>query len=142
MSSCQSFILSPSHSSLYLLQWLKLLSFLILPLSPSSLLPLCLCCHLHRFFFDPLTLSFPLPPLPPHPSGDLSMTDAPDQPALTGDFDRHLSMVSGRGRGREGERERQRDYCLLTLLVGVYVDREGREGGDWGGSKEGREGGR
>ena len=81
---------------------LKLLSFLILLLSPSSLLPLCLCCHLHRFFFDPLTLSFPLPSLPPHPSGDLSMTDAPDQPALTEDFDRHLSMVSGRGKGEGG----------------------------------------
>ena len=44
----------------------------------------------------------------------------------------------GGGGGRKGER----DYCLLTSLVGVYVDREGREGGDWGGSKEGERGGK
>ena len=44
--------------------------------------------------------------LPLEETADLSMTEAPDQPAFSGDFDRHLSVV------REGWKEEEIDCTL------------------------------
>ena len=52
---------------------------------------------------------------------DISMSDPPDQPAFGVDFERHLSVVSGREGGRGGG--------------GGEEEGEGREGG---GEREGR----